>query len=120
MNQFQKDLSNLKQNQYILYILIFTLVTIVVWVGLNLVRSQKTSQISPELKKLAEPLNPNLNPKILDELQLKRDYTDSELRDFPVYSLIVEKNGSTRVVTLEESRAAAVAEQNLKQSQSSR
>lgn len=101
MNRFERDLQGLKRNQYFLYFMIFSLVTIVIWVGIGLLSSQKKTQISPELKKLATPLNPNLDLQAVIELEGKKAYNATELRDFPIYKLLINKDGSQEVVTLD-------------------
>lgn len=98
----RKTLDQLKQRQRLLQILIFSLVTIAVWVGLSLFRTQRQTTISPELRGLAEPLTPTINQSILSELEQKRVYTSSELQNFPIYKFIVDtQTGSEQVVTID-------------------
>lgn len=101
MNRFERDLQSLRRNQYFLYFMIFSLVTIVIWVGIGLLNSQKRTQISPELKKLATPLNPNLDLQVILELESLRAYNAAELRDFPIYKLLINKDGTQEIVTLD-------------------
>lgn len=92
------QLAQIQQKQTFLKILIFTLVTIMVWVGLTLFRTQNRTAITPELLKLAEPLNPNLNEGVIAELEGRQSYTAEELSDFPIYSLVTTKQGEQQLV----------------------
>lgn len=90
MQPVQKQLSALRLSQQVLIILIFSLVTIVIWIGLSIFSSQKKTAISAESQSLATPLNPSLNLQVLDQIEQKRVYTPNELADFPIYLLILE------------------------------
>jgi hypothetical protein len=94
------QLSSLQRNQTFLRILIFTLVTVIIWVGLTLFRTQNTTGISPELLRLAEPLNPNINVEVLGRVEQKRAYQVQDLADFPIYTLSVDRSGEERVTIL--------------------
>lgn len=67
-----KSLNQLARRQQLLYLMMFTFATILVWVAISLFSSQKKTQISPELQALAKPLNPTLNRSILDRIGTKR------------------------------------------------
>ena len=60
-----KTLQNLKRRQMLMYIMLFSLLTIVIWAVFSLLYSQKKVPIPPELLKLSQPLNPNQNIYIL-------------------------------------------------------
>jgi hypothetical protein len=90
MQPVNKELSALRLSQQVLIILIFSLVTIVVWIGLSLLNSQSKTAISAESQSLATPLNPSINIQVLEELESKRAYSDSELSSFPIYLLILD------------------------------
>lgn len=94
----KNQLSSLQHRQTILKIMIFTLVTAVIWVGLTLFRTQQKTEISPELQKLAIPLNPNLNLGALTRIEAKKEYTEQDLSDFPVYSLVIDRGTGEKVV----------------------
>jgi hypothetical protein len=89
----------LKHKQWFLRILIFSLVTAMIWVGVSLFRSQQKTAISDELQKLSQPLNPNIDTETLSRIEAKKSYSAEELRDFPVYRVIRLKNGEEKVVT---------------------
>lgn len=92
------QLAQLQQKQTFLKILIFTLVTVMVWVGLTLFRTQQRTGITPELLKMAEALNPNINEAVLSEIEQKRAYSPEELNDFPIYSITTDRTGEQQLV----------------------
>jgi len=85
-----KELSSLRHNRQFLIILLFSLVTIVVWVSISLITSQTKTSISPELQKLAIPLNPSINVQVLEQIEEKRAYDPSQLSSFPIYLLTTD------------------------------
>lgn len=92
-------LKSLQQKQIFLRILIFSFATVLVWVGFSLVLSQQQTGISPELQKLAVPLNPNIHLEIVDQIQQKRAFTDQELQNFPVLRVVHNSNGTDSITT---------------------
>lgn len=86
-----RDLNKLYKRQTMLQILTFTMITIFIWVGFSIFRSQQKTAISAEQRKLASPLTPSINNQVLDELQAKTYYSESELEDFPIYQILVEE-----------------------------
>jgi hypothetical protein len=92
------SLNNLQQKQTLLRILVFTLVTVVIWVALTIFRSQQKTGISPELQKLAEPLNPNIDIQVIERIEQKKAYTESELQSFPILKIIRNKEGEDQIV----------------------
>ncbi len=94
----QTRISSLQHKQTLLRIMIFTLVTVIIWVGLTLFRTQRQTGISATQQQLAEPLNPNIDINVLNRLEQKRYYSPEELADFPVYSVIVTKSGEEQTV----------------------
>jgi hypothetical protein len=97
-----KSLNQLKQRQRVLQTMVFTLVTVMIWTGFSLFSSQKKTVISQELKDLAAPLTPTINTQILDELEKKKTFSVTELRQFPIYKIIVSKEtGNEKIVTID-------------------
>lgn len=92
MSLVKNRLAGLYQKQQLLGILVFSMVTIVVWVAISLVTSQTNTSIPPELLKLATPLSPTLNKDVLDQIEEKRVYTPDELAVFPIYKVLTTKN----------------------------
>lgn len=101
MNAFQRQLANLRQQQQLLYILVFSFATILIWLALSLFTSQKKTEISKELQELAKPLSPTINRTILEQLQQERVFTEAELADFPIYKILVSEEGAERMVTID-------------------
>ncbi len=92
MNLLQKELAGLYRKQKILGVLIFSFVTIVVWVSLNLFSSQTKTSISPELQLLAKPLTPTLNQEVIETIENKRVYDESQLQSFPIFKVITDRD----------------------------
>jgi hypothetical protein len=80
--------------------MIFTLVTVIIWVGITLFSTQRETGIKPELLLLAEPLNPNINLQVIERVEQKRYFSPEELADFPIYALVVSKTGEENIVVL--------------------
>jgi len=94
MNIFQKELLGLHHKQQVLGILVFSLVTVILWVGISLITSQTKTSISPALIKLARPLSPTLNIEVIDTLEQKRVYDQAELTGFPIYRTITPERAA--------------------------
>lgn len=93
-----KTIQGLKRRQMLMYLMLFSLLTIVIWAIFSLLYSQKKVPIPPELLRLSQPLNPNIDTEIIQKLENKKFYQDSELRNFPIYTIIVDQQ--TRESTL--------------------
>jgi hypothetical protein len=109
MAETKKQLISLQRRQQMMYIGMFSLVTVMVWVAVNLFQSQKTTQISPELKKKAQPLTPSINQQIIQQIEEKRGFSEEELANFPIYKLILNRDGGEDKVTID------TPEENLRQ-----
>jgi hypothetical protein len=102
MSSYKTKLLNLKRSQYILYILILSLLMAFIWIGGTLLVSQKTSGITSEVRKAALPLNPNINVQTLVELEGKRVFAPEELSDFPIFMLDRSNDSqSQKIITIE-------------------
>jgi hypothetical protein len=91
-------LSSLQRNQTFLRIMIFTLVTVIIWVGITLFKTQNDTGISPKELRLAVPLNPNINVDVLTRIEQKRTFSQAELSDFPIYSIVTSKTGEEELI----------------------
>jgi len=92
MSNVKREIAGLKIRQQVLYILIFTLVTIIVWVFFSLFLSQKKEASDPQLLQLAKALNPNLDTQIIGELERKRQYVPADLANFVIYKLVLAED----------------------------
>lgn len=99
MNRAVQELQQLKHKQYLMYLLIFSLVTIVIWVGISLIVSQNTEQVDPELTVLSSSLNPNIDTSALDTLSAKTPYDSQLMQNFPIYMFIVRQVGQPAELT---------------------
>lgn len=99
-NQFKKQLEKLKKEKKLFTAFIFVLAAIIVWILVSILVTKKTTGITPEMTELAEPLNPNLNMTILDRLDVKRTFTQDQLANFPIYTLV--QDSETEAVSIVE------------------
>lgn len=98
-------LADLQRRQGLLYIMIFSLVTIVIWAAFSVFLSQRSNPIDPALLKLSSPLNPSIDSTVIDKLKAKRKLSDSELNSFPIYTLYRQKGETNdQVLTIEAAR----------------
>ncbi len=94
----QSHLQDLKQRQAVLRILIFTFVTAMIWIGISIFRTQQVTETSPELLRLAEPLNPNINLEVVSRIEQKKGYQSEELTDFPLFLFTEDETGKKTVI----------------------
>lgn len=92
------QLAQLQQKQTFLKIFIFTLVTVIIWIALTLFSTQQRTSITPQLLKMADALNPNINESVLVEIEQKRAFSPEELNDFPIYTIMTNKQGEQELV----------------------
>lgn len=103
MTDLKDAIKTLKRNQYLLYVMIFTLVVVLLWMLMALFTSQRRPGISADLQQLATPLNPNLDSEVLERLEAKTHFTSAQLANFPIYKLITSSDGRTSgVVTIDQ------------------
>lgn len=101
MPKYSYNLFNLKRNQYILYVLILTLVVAFFWIAGSLFSSQRSTGVSAEIQRLAIPLNPNIDAEIFNQIQNKQVFQEDELFDFPIYMISrSEEDGSQQIVPI--------------------
>ena len=87
----------LQQKQGFLRLLIFSLATVMIWVGFSLFLSQQQTGVSPELQALAKPLNPNIHLESINQIQQKRAFTDTDLQGFQILHVIHNQDGSESI-----------------------
>lgn len=91
-------LEALRNRQMLFRIFIFTLVTVVFWIGFSIFFSQQKTKVAIDTQKHTEPLNPNINQEVLKELATRKSYTDQELIEFPIYDRIVDEDSLSRLI----------------------
>lgn len=62
-----------KLKQDLLWVIILTFITILIWISYSIYLAYNKSTIDPEVTALLEPLNPTLNQKALDILASQRE-----------------------------------------------
>ncbi len=96
---------DLRRRQGLLYIMLFSLVTIVVWGAFSVFLSQRSNPIDPQLLKLSAPLNPSIDSTVIEKLKAKKQFSNAELKDFPIYTLYRQKGATNnQVLTIEAAR----------------
>lgn len=86
-NNIQKQLIRLRRNKKFLWFGILFLVLVIIWILTSIFATTKTSTISQELRDLAKPFVPRLESKVLDEILVKRVFSDEELSNFSIFVL---------------------------------
>lgn len=51
-----------------LIIIIATLITVLIWFAVDIYRSRSQVKVSPEVQQLLEPVNPNFDQNLINEL----------------------------------------------------
>lgn len=98
----KKDIKKLQTNRQFLAILILLFVALLFWVTVSLITSQTSERISAELTQLSRPLTPVIDTTVLDDIEGKRNYSESELSGFTIYKVLTSRDGRTeRVVPIE-------------------
>lgn len=110
----QPAIRSLLRRKAALVLIVFTLMCIIVWIGLSLYFSSKKTSLSPNVQKQLQPLSPILDIETLKRLNIRRIYTQEELASFEVVREVIadqygNKTGSTKVVTTSTSPPTAVA-----------
>ncbi|HEX9817846.1 MAG TPA: hypothetical protein VGA89_03080 [Patescibacteria group bacterium] len=81
------QLKKLQQRKDLLVILLLLFVIAVFWIVISIFSSQQRSGITDQQRLLAQPLSPNLDTIVIDELAQKTIYSAADLADFPVFVL---------------------------------
>ncbi|MDH5533377.1 MAG: hypothetical protein OEX81_03055 [Candidatus Pacebacteria bacterium] len=113
MKPAKKKLSNLKIKQQALYVLIFSFVTVLIWISGSLFKSQRKSGISPDLLELATPLSPTINIELINRIEQSSNYSDQELASFQIYKIIKSKDGRIQQVVPIESNQNEISEEEI-------
>lgn len=90
-NKFEKQLEKIRRQKKLLIALILFFVVILTWILISIFASQTGHVIGPELVKLAKPLVPSIDTKLLDDLQARSFFTEEELEEFSIYVLLSER-----------------------------
>ena len=77
-------------------ILILTLLTAILWVGLNIYRTVTVKPLPPIPEKILKPLTPTLNTSVIQKIESAIFLPDSQI---PPISITVPSNAPAAVVT---------------------
>ncbi len=88
----------LRTREALLRVLIFTMVTVLFWIGFSIFFSQQKTKVKVDTQKHTLPLNPNIDAKTVDELATRKTYTEQELSGFPIYDRIVGEDKVSHLV----------------------
>lgn len=98
----KSDIKKLRKNRQFLTILILLFVSVLFWIFVSILSSQKKEAISPELKLLSKPLTPNIDIATVEKIEQKSSYSQSDLSSFTIYKILSSRDGKNeRVVPLE-------------------
>lgn len=101
----QKDVSYLsflqalRRREGLFRVLMFTLVTVICWIGFSIVLGQGKTKIPLDVQQHTLPLNPNIDRRALQEIQSRQVYTAAELGSFPIYKIELDEEGNQRMVS---------------------
>lgn len=114
MKLAKNKLSNLKIKQQALYVMIFSFVTVLIWISGSLFKSQRKTGIAPDLLELATPLSPTINIDLIDSIEESVNYSDQALANFQIYRIIKSKDGRLQRVVPIESELIEISEEEIK------
>jgi len=93
-NKFAKQLEKIKHKKKLLVILVFALVSVLVWIVVGIFSAQTKMGISPALTAMAKPLTPTLKGAVLETIEQKEYYSSNQLEDFPIFAIIENEEGT--------------------------
>ena len=100
----QPAIRSLLRRKMALVLIVFTLMCIIVWIGLSLYFSFKKTNLPLNVQKQLQPLSPVLDVETLKSLNTRKVYTPEELSAFTVVREVTEdqngnkKTGSTQTL----------------------
>lgn len=89
----KSELNKLRHNQQFMAIAILLFASVMVWVAFGLFSSQKSTRVTSQQKQQAQPLTPTLDTTVLDTLEGKTYFSESELESFTIYQLVSAEDG---------------------------
>lgn len=95
---YLQALDALRNREALFRVFIFTLVTVGFWIGFGIFFSQQQTKVAVDTQKHTTPLNPNINQSTLQELSVRKIFTDQELETFPIYDRVITDDKVSRVV----------------------
>lgn len=84
---FQSQFKKLQQRKELLVIGLFLFVIIIFWIALSIFSSQQLTGLTAQQQQLAIPLTPTLDTSVIEALEQKKMYDQSELGDFPIFAV---------------------------------
>ncbi|KUK79486.1 MAG: hypothetical protein XD95_0355 [Microgenomates bacterium 39_7] len=93
-----QQLEKLKSEKKLLISLIFALVAVFLWVTISILSIGKTQIVEPGLVELAQPLVPNLDQNVLEDIEKKRYIESDQLTTFPIYVLAEVNSGNYQLI----------------------
>ena len=92
-----------KQKHYthdLVIIAVLSVITVGVWIGFSVYQSLKTSTISKNLEVQLQPLNPDFDTQVINDLNLRKSINQTELGQLPVrVSHLVEETAKETPIT---------------------
>lgn len=97
-NPFVQELERIKQSQQLLIIFLLLFILVFFWTIVSIFSAKNQEKVSAELKTLAAPLSPNIDLETLNAIEQKVTYSDAELADFPIYRILISRDGRSKFV----------------------
>lgn len=86
-----------KPNRDLLTIAIFTLITVIVWIGITVYQSFKISTTPKIVQEQLKPLRPDFDTEVIDALNLRRKISQEELDRLPPRILELGIEGASEI-----------------------
>jgi hypothetical protein len=64
-----------------IYLAILTLITIVLWVGFDVVRAYSASNVTPDVTRAMTPLDPRVDQRVFEELERRHNLVNVTTQD---------------------------------------
>lgn len=94
---YLKALDALRKREGLFRVLMFSLVTVLFWIGFTIYFSQQKTKIPPEVQRYALPLNPTIDAAALTQIGQLRAFSPQELADFPIYDSVIDEEGFVQI-----------------------
>lgn len=106
-NDIASHFAQLKFKQEVVAIFSLLLICVLFWIILSLFSSQQKTKVTPELTKMSATLNPTIDTDLLDALLTKKMYTENELTQFPIFTIVYDKRTQVgKIVSIDDPEVA--------------
>ena len=100
-------LKGLAHRRVFMVLIVFTLASILIWIGLSIYFSLNKTSLPPNVQKQLQPLSPVLDTKTLETLKTRRIYSSEELSAFDIVRELAP-DASGKTTTAQQSKVLEV------------